>query len=87
MEIEQRRIGYGAAASSFFEITAFAAMNVIAGWISPLTVAAWAVTLNVLALMFMVPLGLSTATAVMVGRAYGAVDPAGLSRAAAWASR
>ncbi|HXQ14841.1 MAG TPA: MATE family efflux transporter [Caulobacteraceae bacterium] len=83
VEIEQRRIGYGAAASSFFEITAFAAMNVIAGWIGPLVVAAWAVTLNVLALVFMVPLGLSTATGVMVGRAYGASDAKGLRRAAA----
>jgi MATE family multidrug resistance protein len=81
-EIEQRRIGYGAAASSFFEITAFSAMNVIAGWIGPLVVAAWAVILNVLALVFMVPLGLSTATGVMVGRAYGASDARGLSRAA-----
>jgi multidrug resistance protein, MATE family len=81
-EIEQRRIGYGAAASSFFEITAFSSMNVIAGWIGPLVVAAWAVTLNVLALVFMVPLGLSTATGVMVGRAYGASDARGLGRAA-----
>ena len=83
LEIEQRRVGYGAAASSFFEVSAFAAMNVIAGWISPFAVAAWATTLSVLALIFMVPLGLSTATAVLVGRAYGAVDPAGLKRAAA----
>jgi MATE family multidrug resistance protein len=81
-EIDQRRIGYGAAASSFFEITAFAAMNVIAGWIGPLVVAAWAVTLNVLALVFMVPLGLSTATGVLVGQAYGASDARGLRRAA-----
>ena len=81
-EIEQRKVGYGAAASSFFEITAFASMNVIAGWIGPLVVAAWAVTLNVLALVFMVPLGLSTATGVLVGRAYGASDFAGLRRAA-----
>ena len=82
LEIEQRRVGYGAAASSFFEISAFAAMNVIAGWISPVAVAAWALTVSVVALIFMVPAGLSTATAVLVGRAYGAVDPAGLKRAA-----
>jgi MATE family multidrug resistance protein len=81
-EIEQRRVGYGSAASNFFEMSAFSAMNVIAGWISPLTVAAWAVSLNVLALVFMVPLGLSTATAVMVGRSYGASNAAGLRRAA-----
>ena len=83
LEREQRRVGYGAAASNFFEMSAFSAMNVIAGWISPLTVAAWALSLNVLALVFMVPLGLSTATAVMVGRAYGASDARGLRRAAA----
>ena len=81
-EAEQRRIGYGAAASSFFEITAFSAMNVIAGWIGPLVVAAWAVTLNVLALVFMVPLGISTATGVLVGRASGASDAKGLRLAA-----
>ncbi len=81
-EIEQRRIGYGAAASSFFEITAFSAMNVIAGWIGPLVVAAWAVTLNVLALVFMVPLGISTATGVLVGQAYGASDARSLRLAA-----
>jgi MATE family multidrug resistance protein len=40
------------------------------------------VTLNVLAFAFMAPLGLSTATAVLVGRAYGAVDRPGLQRAA-----
>ncbi|MGH6956075.1 MAG: MATE family efflux transporter [Caulobacteraceae bacterium] len=82
LAIEQRRIGYGAAASSFFEMTAFSSMNVIAGWIGPLVVAAWAVTLNVVALVFMVPLGLSTATSVLVAAAYGAGDAKGLRRAA-----
>jgi len=57
-------------------------MNVIAGWIGPLVVAAWAVTLNVLALVFMVPLGISTATGVLVGQAYGASDAKGLRLAA-----
>ncbi|HUZ13973.1 MAG TPA: MATE family efflux transporter [Caulobacteraceae bacterium] len=81
--IEQRRIGYGAAASNFFEMTAFSSMNVFAGWIGPLAVAAWAVALNVIALVFMAPLGLSTATAVLVARAHGASDAKGLCRAAA----
>jgi len=82
LEIEQRRIGYGAAASAFFETSAFASMNVVAGWIGPLAVAAWAVALNLAALIFMVPLGLATATAVMVARAFGAGDAPGLQRAA-----
>jgi MATE family multidrug resistance protein len=78
---QQRQVGYGAAASNFFETAAFASMNVIAGWISSLTVAAWAVVLNVVALLFMVPLGLSTAGGVTVGRAYGARDWRGVQRA------
>jgi multidrug resistance protein, MATE family len=82
LAIEQRRIGYGAAASAFFETTAFASMNVVAGWIGPLAVAAWAVALNMAALIFMVPLGLATATAVMVARAFGAGDRPALERSA-----
>jgi MATE family multidrug resistance protein len=80
--IEQRRIGYGAAASSFFEMGAFSSMNVIAGWISATAVAAWAVSLNVTAFLFMIPLGVSTGAAVMVSRAFGAGDAAALRRAA-----
>jgi MATE family multidrug resistance protein len=81
-EIEQRRIGYGAAASNFFEMASFSSLNVIAGWLGPLVVAAWAVVLNVVSLVFMVPLGIGTATAVLVGRAYGASDRRGLRHAA-----
>lgn len=80
-EIEQRRIGYGAGASNFFEVSAFAGMNLICGWISAVAVAAYTVVLNVSAIIFMVPLGVASATAVMVGRAYGARDPAGMTRA------
>lgn len=80
-EVEQRRIGYGAGASNFFEVAAFASMNIFAGWMGGLTVAAWAVVLNVAAIIFMVPLGLSTGTAVMVGRAYGARDAHAVTRA------
>ncbi|MDZ4374532.1 MAG: MATE family efflux transporter [Phenylobacterium sp.] len=80
-ETEQRRIGYGAGASNFLEVSAFASMSIIAGWISGLTVAAWAIVLNVAAIVFMVPLGLATGAAVLVGTAYGARNPAGVNRA------
>jgi MATE family multidrug resistance protein len=80
-EAEQRRIGFGAGASNFFEVAAFASMNIIAGWIGGLAVAAWAIVLNVAAIVFMVPLGLSTGAAVRVGRAYGAREPRGVIRA------
>ncbi|WP_188945782.1 MATE family efflux transporter, partial [Polymorphobacter multimanifer] len=77
----QRRVGYGTAASYFIESAAFGAMSIFAGWIGTLAVAAWAITLNVAAVIFMVPLGLASATAVMVGRAHGARSPAGVVRA------
>jgi MATE family multidrug resistance protein len=78
---EQRRVGYGAGASQFVEAAAFSGMNVVAGWIGALTVAGWAVVLNLTAIVFMAPLGLATATAVLIGRAYGARDAAGVMRA------
>jgi MATE family multidrug resistance protein len=78
---EQRRIGYGAGASYFVEAAAFSGMSFVAGLIGSLEVAAWAVVLNVAAVIFMAPLGLSSATAVMVGRAYGARDRAAMLRA------
>ncbi len=77
----QRRVGYGTAASYFIESAAFGAMSIFAGWIGTLAVAAWAITLNVAAVIFMVPLGLASATAVIVGRAHGARSPAGVVRA------
>lgn len=79
--IEQRRIGYGAGASYFVESAAFAGMNVVAGWLGAMAVAGYTVMLNVAAVIFMVPLGLSAAASVLVGRAYGARDPDGVRRA------
>ncbi|MGZ6014070.1 MAG: MATE family efflux transporter [Caulobacteraceae bacterium] len=80
-EAEQRRIGFGAGVSNFFEVAAFASLNVICGWMGGLAVAAWTIVLNVAALVFMVPLGLGTGAAVRVGRAYGARDVRGVVRA------
>ena len=78
---EQRRIGYGGGSSYFIEVAAFAAMTFIAGQLGANETAAWAVVLNVSAIVFMVPMGLSSATAVLVGRAYGAGDREGALRA------
>ncbi len=80
---DMRRVGYGASVSYTVEAGSFAAMSIIAGWLGALSVASWAIVLNLAALIFMVPLGLSTATSVFVGRAYGAGDAAGVRRAAA----
>ncbi|MDR3506554.1 MAG: MATE family efflux transporter, partial [Caulobacteraceae bacterium] len=81
-EIEQRRIGYGSGASNFFEVAAFAAMNIVTGWLGGAAVAAWTIILNVTSLVFMAPLGFSGATAVRVGAAYGARDLGQVNRSA-----
>ena len=78
---EQRRVGYGGGSSYFIEVAAFAAMTVFAGQLGTNQTAAWAIVLNVSAIVFMVPMGLSSATAVLVGRAYGANDGPGVLRA------
>lgn len=69
---EQKRVGYGAGASYFIEVGAFAAMSFVAGWLGGLEVAAWTIVLNVAAMVFMVPMGVGGATAVLVARAHGA---------------
>ncbi len=79
---ELRRVGYGASVSYAIESGAFSAMTIVAGWLGALAVASWAIILNILALLFMMPLGVATATAVLVGQAYGAGDAVGIRRAA-----
>ena len=78
---EQRKIGYGGGSSYFIEVAAFAAMTFFAGQLGANEAAAWAIVLNVSAIVFMVPMGLSSATAVLVGQAHGAGDGRGALRA------
>jgi MATE family multidrug resistance protein len=77
---EQRRVGYGGGAALFAETGGFAAMQIVAGWLGVAAAAGWAIVLNVAAVIFMIPLGLASATAVLVGRAYGARDRHALRR-------
>ena len=80
-EREQRKVGYGAGSSYFIEVGAFAAMTFIAGQLGAIETSAWAIVLNVTAMVFMLPMGLASATAVLVGRAHGAGDGRGVLRA------
>ncbi|WP_436357545.1 MATE family efflux transporter [Brevundimonas sp. CEF1] len=80
VEREQVKVGLGAGSSNFIEVGAFAAMTVFAGQLGAAETASWAVVINVSAIVFMVPMGLSSATAVLVGRSYGAGDKAGVMR-------
>jgi MATE family multidrug resistance protein len=78
---ELRRIGYASGASHAIEAGAFSAMNFVAAQLGVLVVAAWAVVLNVAAALFMVPLGIAAATAVLVSRGVGAGSVAAVKRA------
>ncbi len=80
VEREQMKVGFGAGSSNFIEVGAFAAMTLFAGQLGAAETASWAVVINVSAIVFMVPMGLSSATAVLVGRSYGAGDRAGVMR-------
>lgn len=80
-EREQIKVGLGAGASNFIEVGAFAAMTLIAGLLGANETASWAIVINMSAIVFMLPMGLSSATAVLVGRAYGAQERAGVIRA------
>lgn len=75
------RIGLPIGFAFAFEGTVFGAAAYLMGLISADSVAAHAVALQIAALTFMVPWGLSQAATVRVGRALGAEDRSGVTRA------
>jgi len=70
----QRRLGYAAGLSYGLETTAFTAQTIMAGWVGGIAPAAFSIGMTMLALMFMVGLGIASATAVRVGIALGRQD-------------
>lgn len=64
-------IGIPAAGQLLFEAGAFASAALMMGWIGTIALAAHQIALNCAALVFMVPLGMSIATSVRIGRAVG----------------
>lgn len=60
----------------------FAASAIMMGWIGKNTLAAHSIALQITAMFFMVHLGLSNAATVLVGRAQGRADHAGMHAAA-----
>lgn len=75
------RLGLPLALATGLETTAFAATTVFAGWLGRDALAAYQVATNVMVLIFMLAIGVSTATAVKVGNAVGRGDQAGVARA------
>ena len=83
--IAKRLVSLGApfALGIGLETTAFASIATFAGWLGPLPLAAYHTAINFNALIYMLALGLATATAVRVGNAIGRDDAAGM-RTAGW---
>jgi len=75
------RIGVAAALSQAAEAGAFSGMTIIAGRIGEQAVAVYQILLNVLAVVFMVSMGVATATAVLAAEAAGQGSPRNAARA------
>jgi MATE family multidrug resistance protein len=69
-----RNIGYAMGVSIGVESTAFATLNIYAGWLGTDALASYTIGLNVLAICFMIAIGLGSAASVRVGIAYGRRD-------------
>ncbi len=74
-------VGAPAAVSQAAEAGAFQATNVIAGRLGPSVVSTYGIMLNLMAIVFMVALGLAAATAVLVSEAIGRQAPHDAARA------
>lgn len=78
-------LGLPAAAHLTFEVGVFSAVTALAGQLRPEALAAHQIALNIASVVFMVPLGVSSAAAVLVGQHIGARDATG-ARHAGWAA-
>lgn len=79
------RIGTPISLTIMSEVGLFGAASILMGMLGKYELAAHAVALQLASIAFMVPLGLSQATTVRVGLAYGAQDSVGVGRAG-WVS-
>jgi MATE family multidrug resistance protein len=75
------RVGFAAALSQAAEAGAFSGMTILAARIGERAVAAYQILLNLIAVIFMIALGLSTATAVLASEAVGRRDERAAMRA------
>ena len=74
------RLGSPIGAQMTLETGLFGGMSLLMGWLGVTQVAAHQVALNLSSLTFMVPLGVSSAAAVIVGHAVGRGDPDAVRR-------
>lgn len=78
-------LGVPAALQVTLEVGVFSLASAMAGMLTPVALGSHQITMNIVSAAFMVPLGLSSASAVRVGHAAGARDPLCMSHAG-WAS-
>ena len=75
------RLGLPAAFAIGFEVWVFNLVTALVATLDPVSLAAHTIALNAASVTYMVPLGISSAAAVAVGRARGAQDPREAARA------
>ncbi len=85
LEAQKRllRIGLPMGVAGLAEVAAFSGIAILVGRFGDVQIAAHQIGLNFAALVFMLPMGLSSALAIRVGHALGAGDPRG-ARFIAW---
>ena len=76
------RLGWPIGVALIAETGLFSAASVMMGWIGTQELAAHGIAIEVTAMLFMVHMGISNAGTVLVGRAFGTGDVAGLRAAA-----
>jgi MATE family multidrug resistance protein len=76
------RLGSPIGIQMTLEYGAFGTTGILMGWLGTVAMAGHQVALNLASLTFMVPLGISQASAVLVGQGVGREDPPGARRAA-----
>jgi MATE family, multidrug efflux pump len=76
------RLGWPIGATLLAEIGLFAMSSVMMGWVGIVPLAAHGIAMQIISVIFMIPLGLASAATIRVGNALGRNDPLGLDRAA-----
>jgi len=79
---EVLRLGLPISGTLLAEVGLFAASSLMMGWLGAVALAAHGIALQVISIIFMIPLGLAQAATARVGRAHGRQDPNGIARAA-----
>lgn len=80
-----RRLGYAPALAQGLEVGSFSGLILMAGYLGPAALGGYQITMNLVATVFMIGVGLSTASAVRVGQAVGRHDRVNMARAG-WAA-